>query len=213
MAKMINGVVDDYLKPLTIGEEKIYSLACQFAGTYKNLALESTDQFLPTPIDALPTGQEQGKFLSIDVGGTNLRVGFIELLGDAADTDPRSSSPCHEATSNIPTSKIQRSRIRRTFEKAWPIGEHLKMDNAEDLFNWIGDCIAEVVGDSVSATLSKEEVVPEELAMGITFSFPMMYELFYSDPSLDFSPFACTISRRDCSIMLQFRQIRHSFLY
>ena len=26
--------------------------------------------------------EEKGKFLSIDVGGTNLRVGFVELIGE-----------------------------------------------------------------------------------------------------------------------------------
>ena len=179
MAKTIKGGLDDYLSPLTIGEDKIHSLACQFAKTYKHLALHSTEQFLPTPIIALPTGQEKGKFLSIDVGGTNLRVGFIELLGDITDKKRVINSPGREEASRDATDKAQESRIRRTFEKAWPIGEHLKMDNAEDLFMWIGDCIAEVVRDSVSAALLKEEALSEELDMGITFSFPMMYELFH----------------------------------
>jgi hexokinase len=53
------------------------------------------------------------------------------------------------------------------------------MDNAEDLFMWIGDCIAEVVRDSVSAALLKEEALSKNLIYGITFSFPMMYELFH----------------------------------
>jgi hexokinase len=44
----------------------------------------------------------------------------------------------------------------------------------EDLFAWIGDCIAEVVGDRLSADAGRAEL-PEELNMGITFSFPMMY--------------------------------------
>ena len=41
-----------------------------------------TEHFLVTPVTALPTGKEKGKFLSIDVGGTNLRVGFVELIGE-----------------------------------------------------------------------------------------------------------------------------------
>lgn len=175
MAKKItNGDIDAYLRPLTIEEDRVHCLACQFANTYKHLALHSTDQFLPTPITALPTGQEKGKFLSIDVGGTNLRVGFIELLGDDADTAWGSVSSDHEAASRHATVKARHARIRRTFEKAWPIGEHLKMDNAEDLFNWIGDCIAEVVRDNVSTLLLGKGTVPQELSMGITFSFPMM---------------------------------------
>ena len=172
--KTTNRRIDDYLRPLAIDEDRVYCLACRFAKTYKHLALHSTEQFLPTPITALPTGQEKGKFLSIDVGGTNLRVGFIELLGDDADRDHVSLSSEHEPKQQYTPDKAHVARIRRTFEKAWPIGEHLKIDNAEDLFNWIGDCIAEVVGDSVATALLRREAVPYELPMGITFSFPMM---------------------------------------
>lgn len=67
----------------------------------------------------------------------------------------------------------QRPRVRRTLEKAWPIGEHLKIDKTEDLFAWIGDCIAEVVGDYLSND-SGGTPMPVELDLGITFSFPMM---------------------------------------
>jgi hypothetical protein len=38
MAKTIKGGLDDYLSPLTIGEDKIHSLACQFAKTYKHFS-------------------------------------------------------------------------------------------------------------------------------------------------------------------------------
>ena len=47
------------------------------------------------------------------------------------------------------------------------------MDKAEDLFSWIGDCIAEVVGDRLTADAARMPI-PDELKMGITFSFPMM---------------------------------------
>jgi len=40
------------------------------------------EHFLVTPVTPLPKGKEKGKFLSIDVGGTNLRVGFVELIGE-----------------------------------------------------------------------------------------------------------------------------------
>ena len=172
-----NGAIDDYLRPLAVEDDRVHCLACQFAKTYKHLALHSTEQFLPTPITALPTGQEKGKFLSIDVGGTNLRVGFIELLGDGPDRDHASFSSDREVTlqdGNDNAHDATNAGLRRTFEKAWPIGEHLKMDNAEDLFTWIGDCIAEVVKDSVATALLEGASVPAELPMGVTFSFPMM---------------------------------------
>lgn len=161
--------LDAFLKPLILEERDIHTLAHEFSLVYKDLARKSSEQFLPTPVTTLPTGEETGQFLAIDVGGTNLRVAFIELLGDGdADEENQSTEKSRETIK-----KAQRARVRRVLEKAWPIGEHLKMDQAEDLFSWIGDCIAEVVSDRLSSD-SFHGRKPEELTMGITFSFPMM---------------------------------------
>ncbi len=164
--------LDTFLQPLILDETALHTLAYQFSKVYKDLALHSDEQFLPTPVTSLPTGDETGQYLAIDVGGTNLRVAFIELLGEEADND---SSANGSERSRETLNRAQRPRVRRTLEKAWPIGEHLKMDKAEDLFAWIGDCIAEVVGDRISSEATKVPF-PGELKMGITFSFPMMYD-------------------------------------
>jgi hexokinase len=66
---------------------------------------------------------------------------------------------------------LEQSRVRRILEKSWPIGEQLKHEKAEDLFAWIGECIAEVVEDGMRLF---PETLQEELTMGVTFSFPMM---------------------------------------
>jgi hexokinase len=163
--------LETFLKPLIIDESTLHTLAYQFSTVYKDLAQRSDEQFLPTPVTNLPSGEETGQFLAIDVGGTNLRVAFIELLGEAADDNESSPNRVEKTRETI--KKAQRPRVRRILEKAWPIGEHLKMDKAEDLFQWIGDCIAEVVSDRLSSESHKLQA-PEELVMGITFSFPMM---------------------------------------
>ena len=83
-------------------------------------------------------------------GGTNLRVGFVELVAQQ-DED---GAP------------------RRQFERSWPILDHLKNENADSLFAWIGECIVTVLGDSQkesSSALDTSTAIP----MGITFSFPM----------------------------------------
>lgn len=162
--------LDAFLQPLIIDDSVVHNLAYQFSKVYEEVALRSDEQFLPTPVTQLPSGQETGQFLAIDVGGTNLRVAFIELLGDA---DELASTTNGADRSRETIRNAQRPRVRRTLEKAWPIGEHLKMDKTEDLFAWVGDCIAEVVGDRLSSDMGKVPV-PEELPMGITFSFPMM---------------------------------------
>jgi hexokinase len=162
--------LDSFIKPLVLDEAALYNLARRFSKVYQHLARTSHEQFLPTPVTRLPTGKETGRYLAIDVGGSNLRVAFIELLGEMADSDGDSATDESRDTIRM----AQRQRVRRTLEKAWPIQEHLKMDQAEDLFSWIGDCIAEVVADSLTSDATKGEI-PMELEMGITFSFPIMY--------------------------------------
>ncbi|KAF3043986.1 hypothetical protein E8E12_004541 [Didymella heteroderae] len=139
--------------------DTLLDLARRSSETYKDLAKTSTEHFLITPVIALPTGKEQGKFLAIDVGGSNLRVGFVELVGESAASNP--SSPRIQDVSRA---------IKRSFDRSWPIGDHLKMDQPEDLFGWIGSCMAEVVREATdSNSISREEEIP----LGVTFSFPM----------------------------------------
>ncbi|KAJ4294796.1 hypothetical protein N0V88_005030 [Collariella sp. IMI 366227] len=116
-------------------------------------------RFLPTPISESilrPSKRDPGRFLAIDIGGSNLRVGFIELLGDAG--------PGLKATGKaIPL-------LNRLLEQSWPIHEHLKNQNSQNLFIWVGKRVAEVVQRGCEAFgLSPED----ELPMGVTFSFPM----------------------------------------
>ena len=172
--------VEDFIKPLILDESRLYNLARRFSEVFRDLALTSEQQFLPTPVTQLPTGEEVGRYLAIDVGGSNLRVAFIELLGEDADSDRSPGNASERSRDTI--RKAQRQRVRRTLEKAWPIQEHLKKDKAEDLFSWIGDCVAEVIADSLSSDATKGDI-PEELEMGITFSFPIMYVTF--SPPLD----------------------------
>lgn len=98
-------------------------------------------------------------------------MGFVELVGVTKN--------CADGliTNGVPTdSGLEKPRVNRTLEKSWPIGEHLKHEKAEDLFAWIGDCIAEVVEDGVHKFGT---ALPTQLPMGVTFSFPMMYEIVF----------------------------------
>lgn len=162
----------DALEALTgfINTSTLLDLAHRFSATYTDLARTSTEHFLVTPVTALPTGKEEGKFLSIDVGGTNLRVGFIELAG-ARGASARSE---HVRSSTVGENVF--AQVKRSHDKNWPIEDHLKMDQAEDLFAWIGDCIAEVISEALDEELANRAVehpLGEEILLGITFSFPM----------------------------------------
>ncbi|KAK8212086.1 hypothetical protein HDK77DRAFT_67752 [Phyllosticta capitalensis] len=172
-----NALLNEHtLQPLTrcLDDAVLLDLARGFAETFKDLAEKSHEHFLSTPVTALPTGREVGKFLAIDVGGTNLRVACVELLGDDDDAGGGSGS----APASTPSGHGDDGgdpKIRRHSERAWPIEEHMKMDKAEDLFAWIGDCIAGVLCDVLygpDASIHPDEF-GDEIPIGITFSFPM----------------------------------------
>ncbi|KAE8155097.1 hypothetical protein BDV25DRAFT_146564 [Aspergillus avenaceus] len=133
-----------FLQPLRIDGETLYDLSYRLSVLYRKLAASPKD-FFPTPITRLPTGQETGRYLAVYVGLSYLRVAFIDLVAG------------------------QRA-ARRTIEKAWPIEEHLRRDRASDLFSWIGDCVAEVVADSLA---NPHDVMPRELITGFSFCFPI----------------------------------------
>ena len=147
----------EFVQPLLLDDTRLASLAVKLSQVYYHLALNSTEQFLPTPINVLPKGTETGSFLAIDIGGSNLRVCFLELLGEGT---------------------TRGEKIRITHEKSWPIQDHFKMDNAEELFSWIGSCIAMVVIEYVDTHVNGNDISRKTdgvIPMGITFSFPMMY--------------------------------------
>ena len=73
-------------------------------------------------------------------------------------------------TSHHPVAKPS-GHVQRLLERSWPIDEHLKIDNADSLFRWIGKCIAEVVREGCQAF---HLPVDKPLALGVTFSFPMV---------------------------------------
>ncbi|KAI1660005.1 MFS general substrate transporter [Daldinia decipiens] len=158
--------VQDFLGPLSVDEAKAHALSLEFYRTFQHLSANSLNQFLPTPISESvlrPTaGREKGR------GGTNLRVGFIELLGNEKIGNGGSTNGDLGALNGEST-----FNIRRLLEKSWPISDVLKNENADSLFRWIGACIAEVVREGC-----REFDLPrdQELPMGVTFSFPMVQE-------------------------------------
>ncbi|KAM5469204.1 hypothetical protein MauCBS54593_004557 [Microsporum audouinii] len=149
----------DFLKPLALDNSTVYDLAYRFSRKFKDVAANSLEQFFPTAVTRLPTGQETGHYLAAYVGLSYLRVAFIDLLG-----------PSVRAARVNDKDGVISPHVRRTLEKAWPIEERLKKDNAKDLFAWIGDRVAEVVADSLEPMGSSS---PPSVDMGISFCFPI----------------------------------------
>jgi len=168
MAASSTAVIDGFLKPLEVGSSCVSELAAELASTFRELSSRSSDQFLPTPISESilrpAADQEQGRHLAIDIGGTNLRVAFVELLG----TEHHEAYVNGDGPKYVPATTHR--QLRRHLEQSWPIQDHLKNENSESLFAWIGSKVVEVVAQGCKAFSLPPD---EELCMGVTFSFPM----------------------------------------
>lgn len=98
-------------------------------------------------------------------------MAFIELLGPATQTTDETSARLN----GDKAATKDRSRVIRHLEKSWPIGDQLKHDKPNDLFAWIGECIAGVVR---CGTKEWPGELGEEVALGVTFSFAMKFVFF-----------------------------------
>ncbi|CAM0141041.1 hypothetical protein VKS41_002304 [Umbelopsis sp. WA50703] len=102
---------------------------------------------IPSFVTALPTGNETGTFLSLDLGGTNLRVNAVELLG------------------NGEVNIMENKRLATT---------ELKHGTGEAFFDWIADTIQELVTEKAPHLFSADQVSGKEtLALGVCWSFPV----------------------------------------
>ncbi|KAL7271013.1 hypothetical protein RUND412_006261 [Rhizina undulata] len=148
-ANALDEVLDEMKRPL----DDLPAIARSFEAVYHSLAKNSASQFLPTPIRGLPDGQEKGRVLAMDLGGTNLRLGVVELFGEEG--------------------KKERLKIRPRV--SWNIPENLKSGAAEVLFAWVAERIIEVLEQWLGGIedAERESVKKEGVELGVTFSFPM----------------------------------------
>lgn len=152
-------------------------IAKAFEEVFHDLALNSATQFLPTPVRVLPSGEETGRFLALDLGGTNLRVGVVELLGE----DPPSENGSFDSEDMEEDGSVGGGKLKISTQGGWNIPEYLKSGTAEALFEWVAERISEIVEgylDVVDAAI-RETILAESMELGITFSFPMEYGSFY----------------------------------
>ncbi|XP_055503278.1 hexokinase HKDC1-like isoform X2 [Leucoraja erinacea] len=111
------------LAPLKLSQEQLQKVMQQMRtemeqGLNKETHSMASLKMLPTFIRKFPDGTENGKFLALDLGGTNLRVLLLVVNG----------------------------RIRRTtqiFQRNYPIPLEIMQGTGEELFDYIVECIVE----------------------------------------------------------------------
>lgn len=102
---------------------------------------------IPSYVNSLPTGNEKGTFISLDLGGTNCRVAAVQLLGDG---------------------KVEVLEVKSAVSGDFRLGK------VESLFNWMAELVIELVTVKGRHLFSPSEVDGSEtIYLGVTWSFPV----------------------------------------
>lgn len=125
---------------------RMLSMSSALRVQYRAKLQESEACMLPSFCHALPTGQEKGTFIALDVGGSTFRVALIELRGTSAQKTPM-------IIKHMTTSKID-ERIRKL--------------PSTQFFDWMAGRI-EAMLEHEKDLLSSNKTLP----MGLAWSFPI----------------------------------------
>lgn len=104
-----------------------------------------------TWVSNLPTGRETGTYLTLDLGGTNLRVCLITLKGTGGKTTPEKAADVTQENYTLP--------------------KKTKTGTAEELWTFVTQTLQEFV-DKYNLQAEGEEGGPGKLPLGFTFSYP-----------------------------------------
>lgn len=114
--------------------------------SYKESLLNSESSMLPSFCHALPTGQEKGSFIALDLGGSTFRVALVELQG-------RSAADQAMTVTHMTSTKID---------------ESIRSLSGPKFFAWMAARIHEMLDETA------EMRTPVELiSIGFTWSFPI----------------------------------------
>ena len=127
--------------------DSLLSLSKALQAEFKQHLISSPQCMLPSFNYHLPTGQEQGLYLALEVGGSNLWMALVELRGRGHGTDGM--------------------RIRHPL--SWPIDNSVKQLQGHAFFDWLAERIEEML------MLEAENMTGnmEPLRMGVAWSFPI----------------------------------------
>jgi hexokinase len=101
-----------------------------------------------TWVQALPAGDERGTFLTLDLGGTNLRVCKVTLLPERGKH------------------KVEQGSYR--------IPHDMKSGTAEELWNYVAESLEEFINQDKLSLIEPEK--SDKVPLGFTFSYPATQE-------------------------------------
>ena len=116
-AKSLSSVLDDLERQFTVSQDKLKQIVDRFIQELED-GLRQHGSNIPmnlTWVMGLPTGDEKGTYLALDMGGTNLRVCKVTLLDEKGKYD------------------LEQSEYR--------MPEEMKTGTAEEMYNQIGESL------------------------------------------------------------------------
>jgi len=129
--------------------ESLLTLSKQLQAELKQHLISSPQCMLPSYNYTLPTGEEKGTYLALEVGGSNLRMALVELGGRSLGAESL--------------------HIRRTM--SFPIDNTVRQLTNYAFFDWM----AERIGDMLRLESGRQYLMEESepLRMGVAWSFPV----------------------------------------
>ncbi|KAL9107705.1 MAG: hypothetical protein Q9227_007420 [Pyrenula ochraceoflavens] len=131
---------------LPLNTQKMAVMSAEMQARYKEKLQSCPDCMLPSFNYALPTGEEQGTYLALDVGGSTFRVALVELHGRSRG--------------------VEGMRIVRM--KSAAIDNSVRGLPGLQFFDWMAARIGETVAEGSQYT-STEKPIP----VGVSWSFPI----------------------------------------
>lgn len=127
--------------------ERLFDMSAKLQDEYKEKLQSSNISMLPSYMHTLPTGNERGDYLALDVGGSTLRIALIRLMGKTVDGDG-----------------LQVRRVRN-----FQIDEKIRQLTGRLFFDWIAARTGEMLAEynHMSGTTNAH------LQIGLTWSFPV----------------------------------------
>lgn len=144
MGNLLQEVKDAFEGHLTT--HSLLSFSKNLQAELRQHLVSSPQSMLPSFNYTLPTGQEQGTYLAVEVGGSNLRMALVELQGRSRGQEYL--------------------QVRRTMTSC--ITQEVKQSQGHGFFDWMVERIQELL---VLEGGICENTGP--LRMGVAWSFPI----------------------------------------
>lgn len=129
--------------------DSLLSMSKKLQAQLREHLQSNLQSMLPSHNYSLPTGQEQGRYLAVEIGGSTLRVALVELGGQGVNQE--------------------RLRVRRM--ECSPIDTNTRELRGLRFFDWMAERIRDML--ALDREINDHMRLVEPLRMGIAWSFPL----------------------------------------